>query len=178
MKSIKTISSLFLAAFVALTTLSCSGDDSGGSTGGVAAAGTIEAKVGGSNFKSMTIATTALKVSVGGATSITIQGSDSSGKTIQLILNGVDATTGSYDIGVDTNISAVGTYTEINTSTFASTTWAAPYEGGGVVGEITITEITDTNIKGTFNFTGRNQENASDTKAVTNGAFNVAFSEF
>ena len=32
----------------------------------------------------------------------------------------------------------------------------------------------ETNVKGTFNFTGKNQ-NGDDTKAVTNGAFNVNF---
>ncbi|NMH25580.1 DUF6252 family protein [Flavobacterium solisilvae] len=169
-----------MLTFVMATLLSsCSGDDNGGG-GGSAANGTIKAKVGGSNFKSMEIASFASKNAIGGgAYMIAIQGSDEEGNAIQLILNGVDGQPGTFEIGTDTTISAVGTYTEteINLSNPAAstfTTWAAPYEDSGVVGSITISEITDTTIKGTFNFTGKNQE-GTDTKAVTNGAFNLDF---
>lgn len=179
MKTLKKISILFLATVLSTSILSCSGDDGGESTGGgVAVEGTISANVAGAGFTSITQGTTAVKVATGDAYTITIQGTDLGGKNLQLILNGVDGTTGTYEIGVDTAISAIGTYTEVNLTTFATQTWVAPYEDGGVAGSITITEISDTNIKGTFEFTAKNQENAQDSKEITGGSFNVNFMQF
>lgn len=163
----KTFKNISFAIVLALTTIltSCSSSDGGG--GGGAAAGTIKAKAGSTNFKSMTQASFAMRQ--GGM--IIIQGSDASGKAIQLMITG--NATGTYQIS-DSGISNIASYTEVNTSTFTSTTWAAPYENSGNVGSITITELTDTAVKGTFTFTGKNQSGA-DTKAVTNGSFNVNF---
>ena len=172
MKTIKQFG-FALAIIFSLTLSSCGGSDDGGG-GGSAANGTIKAKVGGTNFTSMTQASFAYKQAIGNAYMITLQGSTASGKAIQLILNGVDGQPGTYEISDTANISAVGTYTEINVNTLTSQTWAAPYDGSGAAGSITISEITDTNIKGTFSFTAKNQE-GSDTKAVTNGAFNLDF---
>lgn len=175
MKTVKQFG-LMLTMVLAAMLSSCSGDDNGGGGGGSAAHGTITAKVqGASNFKSMEIASWAQKHAFsGGGYMITIGGSDASGRTLQLILFGADGNTGTWTIGQDTNISAVGTYTEVNTSNFTSKTWAAPYDDSGDVGSITITSITDTNIKGSFTFKGKNQD-GTDTKSVTNGAFNVDF---
>lgn len=174
MKTVKQFG-LMLTMVLATMLFSCSGDDNGGG-GGSAAHGTVTAKVqGSSNFKSMTMASWAQKQPFGGGGyMITIVGSDASGRTLQLILFGADGNTGTWTIGQDTNISAVGTYTEVNTSNFTSKTWAAPYDDSGDVGSITITEITDTNIKGNFTFKGKNQD-GTDTKQITNGAFNVDF---
>ncbi len=175
MKTLKTVSKLFLIAF-AVVLSSCSGEDGGGGGGGSAAAGTIKAKVGGSNFKSMTMATTAMKVAVAGAYTITIQGSDANGKSINLIMHGVALQTGTYDIGGNNQIAIIGSYTELNINNpMASKTYTAPFEGGAVAGSISITEITDTKIVGTFNFTAKNQDDQSDVKEVKSGAFNVNF---
>lgn len=165
----KTIKHLSLALVLAVTTIlsSCSSDSDGG--GGNAAAGTIKAKAGSTNFTSMTQASFAMNQ--GGM--LVIQGSDASGKAIQLAIAGATEA-GTYTISDDNAISVIGSYTEVNLSTFDSTTWAAPYEGSGNVGTITISEITATTVKGTFSFTGKNQE-GTDTKAVTNGSFNVNF---
>ena len=178
MKTLKKISTLILAIAFSTSFFSCSGDDSGGNTGGNAAEGTIKAKIGGSTFTSISQGTTAVKVATGGAYTITVQGTDLGGKQLQLILNGVDGETGTYEISQDATISAIGTYTEVNTTTFESQTWAAPNGTDAVSGSITISEITDTNIKGSFTFTARNQEDSNNVKEVTNGAFNVNFMEF
>lgn len=173
----KTIKQFGIVLTVALATLltACSGSDDGGGGGGNASLGQVKAKVGGSNFTSMNLATFATKQVVGGFTTIIIQGSDASGKAIQLMLTGTDGTAGTYEISDDANISAIASYIEANISNpMASQTWAAPYDDSGAVGSITITEITDTNVKGNFTFTGKNQ-NGTDTKAITNGAFNVNF---
>ncbi|UPT71539.1 MAG: DUF6252 family protein [Flavobacterium sp. JAD_PAG50586_2] len=165
----KTIKHISLALVLAVTTIlsSCSSDSSGG--GGSAAAGTIKAKAGSTNFTSLTQASYA---SMQGGM-LVIQGSDATGKAIQLVIAGATEA-GTYTISDDNAISVVGSYTEVNLGTFDSTTWAAPYENSGSVGTITISEITATAVKGTFNFTGKNQE-GTDTKAVTNGSFNVNF---
>jgi hypothetical protein len=167
----RTIKHISLAIVLALTTIltSCSSSDDGGG-GGSAAAGTIQAKAGSANFKSMTAATIAMNQ--GGM--LIIQGSDASGKAIQLMLTGVTEA-GTYEISDTAGISVIGSYTEANISNpMNSQTWAAPYEDSGAVGSITISEITATTVKGTFNFTGKNQD-GEDTKAITNGAFNVNF---
>lgn len=178
MKTLKKISILFFATVLSTSIISCSGDDEGNPVPPVALEGQITASVGGNNFTSITQGTTAVKVATGDAYTITIQGTDLGGRQIQLILNGVDGTTGTYEISPEASISAIGTYIEINTTTFTSQTWVAPFENSGVTGSITITEISDTNIKGTFNFTARNQEDAQDSKAITGGSFNVNFMQF
>ncbi|MDR6966397.1 hypothetical protein J2X31_000390 [Flavobacterium arsenatis] len=178
MKTLKKISILFLATVLSTAVISCSGDDDGNPTPPTALEGQITANVGGANFTSITQGTTAVKVATGGAFTITVQGTDLGGRQLQLILNGVDATTGTYQISQEAAISAIGSYTEVNTTTFTSQTWAAPNGTDDVSGSITITEISDTNIKGTFNFTARNQEDANNVKEVTGGSFNVNFMQF
>jgi len=178
MKTLKKISILFLATVLSTSIISCAGDDDGNNVDPVAVEGTITANVGGANFTSIVQGTTAMKVAVGGTYTITIQGTDLGGRQIQLILNGVDGETGTYEISQEAAISAIGSYIEVNTTTFTSKTWVAPFEDSGVAGSITITEISDTNIKGTFNFTARNQEDAQDSKEITGGSFNVNFMQF
>lgn len=173
MKTIKQFSAVLVLALITTLT-SCSSDSSGGG-GGSASLGTLKGKVAGSNFTSMTAATFATKQVAGLTTNFIIQGSDASGKAIQLMIMGTDGTTGTFEISDTAGISVIASYSEVNLSTMTSQTWAAPYDGSGVVGSITISEVTDTNIKGTFNFTGKNQS-GSDTKNVTDGAFNVNFS--
>lgn len=172
MKTIKQFS--FALVLAVVTTLSSCSSDSSGGGGGSASLGTLKAKVAGSNFTSMTAATFANKQVAGGTTSIIVQGSDASGKVIQIAVMGTTVTAGTYQIS-DSSISAYAYYSEINIATMTSQSWGAPYEGSGVAGSITISEITDTNVKGTFTFTGKN-ETGSDTKNVTDGAFNVNFS--
>ncbi len=173
MKTLKMISKISLIAVMFLA-LSCSSDSDGGG-GGTAAAGTIKAKVDGSGFTSMAMTTIANRIEFNGTSTITLQGSNSGGKTISLIMNGVSAA-GTYDIGGDNTIAIVGSYTDTNIQNpAASITYVAPTEGGAVKGSITITELTDAKIVGTFRFTGTNQDDATDTKEVTNGAFNLEF---
>lgn len=170
MKKFGIILALALVTFVS----SCSSDDGGGG-GATASLGQVKARVAGSNFTSMELGTFATKQVVGGLTTIIVQGSDASGKAIQIIITGYQEGTNTYEISDDATISTVATYIESNISNpLNSLVWAAPYDNSGAVGSVTITEISDTNVKGTFNFTGKNQ-NGDDTKAVTNGAFNVNF---
>lgn len=161
---------LMVAGTIAMA--SCKKNEDGGPGGG-AAAGTIEAKVSGSSFKSLKMTTMANRVNVGGSSIITVQGNETSGKAIVLVMNGVDGP-GTYQIGGGANISISGSYTEVNISNPTATkVWQAPFDSS-VAGEIKIAELTDKVIKGTFSFTAKNSSDNS-TKEVTNGAFNVSF---
>jgi hypothetical protein len=174
MKTIKQFR-LALAIIFSLTISSCSSSDDNGGGGGSAANGTIKARIGNSNFTSMQLASFATKQATGSVYTIILQGSDASGKAIQIIMNGVNGQPGTFQISDTSAITTVASYTEVNISNPLNTqVWAAPYDNSGAVGSVTVSEITDTTIKGTFNFTGKNQS-GTDTKQITNGAFNLNF---
>ncbi len=187
--SVKKITLLFIATVISSFALSCSSNDDGGG-GASAAPGTIRAKVDGTNFESSTMTTIATKVNVNGtAHTITVYGTEmnmtnGSSKNINIIMNVPDLEPRSYDIGGDNLTGFIVTYTEASGTigNLTSTTWAAPYEGGEVAGKITITEITETGIKGTFNFKVQKQNSneswAGEFKNITEGAFDVEFIQF
>ncbi len=164
---------LVLLAVVAVSFTSCKKDDDGGG-GGSAGSGTISAKVNGSNFTSMEAASRATQSSGGGSTTIILQGSDASGKGIFITMNNFDGV-GTYEFS-DSNVFLVATYVETNINNPQnSQTWTAPYEGSGVIGQVKISEKTDTKIKGTFNFTGKNVNGDNSLKNITDGSFNLNF---
>jgi hypothetical protein len=174
MKAIKQFKVVVAAIIFAVTFSSCeTSDDSGG--GGTASEGTITASVDNGNFTSMKLASYATKQPTGSVFTIILQGSDASGKALQIIMNGSPAQPGTFQIGSTSSITTVASYTEASVSNpLNNQVWAAPYEKSGVVGSVTISEITSTMIKGTFNFTAKNQK-GSDTKQITNGSFNLTF---
>src|SRR5690606_28357350 len=164
---------LVLMAVVAVSLTSCKKDDDGGGGGG-AGSGTVVAKVGGSNFKSMEMASTASITTGGGSTTVTIQGSDANGKGIFIIINNFDGT-GTYEF-TDSNVFVTATYVEANINNpMNSQTWSAPYQDSGVVGEVNVSEKTDTKIKGTFNFMAKNVNGDNSIKNITEGSFNLNF---
>ncbi|GGD14353.1 DUF6252 family protein [Flavobacterium orientale] len=173
MKSIKLICALLIAGSFSFFT-SCSSDDNGGG-GGNAAAGTIKAKVDGTNVTTMEMVTLANQV----GTMLSIQGNTGGTSSKAFVLN---VTTfdgvGTYDIGGTLGLGqANASYTEFNvnlSNPAASETniWSAPYTGGDKVGEINVSEITATHIKGTFSFSAKNSDDNS-MKQITEGSFNV-----
>jgi hypothetical protein len=173
MKTLKHLT-LLLMCFSLVTFSSCSDDDDGGDDGGggAAASGTITAQINGSSFTSLEMTSFASKVTGGGQTTLTMQGNTQS-QAINMIINGYDGV-GTYEIS-DSNVFRIASYVEPNVSNPAnSQTWSAPFQDSGVVGEINISEESDSNIKGTFNFTCKNSNDGS-TKNITDGAFNLNF---
>lgn len=168
MKNLKKIMLLVMTVtMVSLT--SCSKDDDRGG-GGSAASGTIVAKVNGSQFTTLEVASFASLTTGGGQTTLILQG-NSATKGVSFTVNGYDGV-GTYEIS-DENVFIVASYIEPNTSDPMNTQiWSAPFQDSGVVGQLKITEETDTKIKGTFNFTGKNTSDDS-TKNITEGSFNV-----
>lgn len=173
MKTIKFICACFLVTTSFFVT-SCSSDDDGGGSGS-AAAGTITAKVDGNNVTTLEMTTFANQV----GSMLSIQGNTggTSSKAIVLNITSFDGV-GTYDIGGTLGLGqANASYTEItvdisNPTAFESKIWSAPYEGGDKVGEINVSEVTETNIKGTFTFSAKNTDDNS-MKQITQGSFNV-----
>lgn len=164
---------ILVMTLTAVTFTSCSSDDDGGDPADTtAAAGTITAKVDGSNFTSLQITTFANKVTAGGQTTLTIQGNTQS-QAFNLLINGYDGV-GTYEIS-DTNVFIVASYIEPDINNPAnSQTWTAPFQDSGIIGEINISEDTESGVKGTFNFTAKNSNDGS-TKVITDGSFNVDY---
>jgi hypothetical protein len=173
MKTMKnTIYTMLIGLALVFTGTSCSSDDDG--DGGNAAAGTVQAKVDGSNYTSNPQLSMATQTNVGGTTTVTVQGNDNSGKTIVLVMNGVTGT-GTYQIGGGANVSISASYIEVNISNPSATqTWQAPFDST-VAGEVKINELSATKVVGTFNFTGKNVNGDNSTKAITEGSFNMNF---
>lgn len=168
----KTIKLVMLVCIAGLTYTSCSTDD-GNDSGDTAAEGRIVAKIDGTNFESMEIATSANSVSVAGNTVMTIQGGDQTGKTILLIINGFDGE-GDYNIDSELTILNTAQYIIPNINNPAETTfYGAPYEDSGMVGNVDVTVFTDTKIEGTFSVTVREPDGGVDTISITEGAFNI-----
>jgi hypothetical protein len=168
MKNLKQIM-LFVMTITMVSLTSCSKDDDGGNTG-PAASGTITAKVNGSQFTSIQAATFATLATGGGQTTLILQGNTST-QGVSFTVNGYNGV-GTYEIS-NSNVFIVATYIEPNVSDPAnSQTWSAPFQDSGIVGELNISEETDTMIKGTFSFTGKNS-NDDSTKNITEGSFNV-----
>ncbi|MDR6301850.1 DUF6252 family protein [Mesonia maritima] len=160
-----------------ITSISCSKDDDGGSSNN-ASNGIVKAKIDGASFSSSAQGTQASRVDNNGGITIAIVANDlNSGKNITLNINSIDGE-GTYDIGGDNLVFIVASYTEGNASDpLNSQSWTAPYDEGGVAGEIKISELTDSKIKGTFSFKGKNP-NDDTFKELTEGSFNLDITQF
>lgn len=183
MKTLNITKLLFLSIIVSLFACSCSSDEGGGN-GGV-----IEAKVSGVEFKSdLRENTTAIKASLNNnsyliqISGIEIFPNNDITKNITLVLSDVGLVPKSYDIGGDNGIKIVGRYIEKDKSfpDSLATVWHAPYgefSTNDKFGNITITHISDINIKGTFFFKAQNKEEGAeaDIKQVTEGSFDIDF---
>ncbi|MGB5982519.1 MAG: DUF6252 family protein [Nonlabens sp.] len=173
MKTIKTFL-LFIAVTATISLTSCSSDDDSSGGGSQAGEGELVARVNGSSFQSISQGTVARLTATGGTEFLQITAVNLNGEAMTLQLTRPTIEETSYDIDDANNISAVATYTIVDTSTFQSTSYVAPYMNSGDVGTITITELTATNVKGTFNFTAINQDDDTETLPVTDGSFNLS----
>ncbi len=160
-------------SFSLITLSSCSSDDDGGG-GGQAAEGTITAKVNGTTVTTMEMVTFA-SLSSG---TLLLQGNTggTSSKAFNFTIVGYDGV-GTYPFGGGANIFNVASYieTEVDLSNPANPsieTWSAPFDDTQV-GEISISEQTETHIKGTFSFECKNVNGDGSMRNVTEGSFNV-----
>ncbi len=161
---------LTIAFFVVFSFSSCGNDDDD-ATGSVGE-GTMTAKIDGASFSNSNSAGQATIASLPTGDNLIIQGSNSDGKSIQLIVGNYTGT-GTYEInssGLNVN---TGIYTETDIANPTNTQiWQAPYPSSSSIGTIKITEETAAAVKGEFSFKA---ENARDTtvKDITEGLFNL-----
>ena len=171
MKKIKQLGKIAFLA-LAISFASCSSDDGGGSTS-TAGDGTITAKVDGKTV-------TTIKAGTAGVASdnfLILTGATMSQESFSITIYNYTGN-GTYDVITENEVGAVFSYTKIDLNDPQSThnTWYAPLEdNSGVTGTITVTESSDTNVKGTFSFKGVND--LGTFKNVTNGSFNVALNQ-
>ena len=153
----KTLKKISLLLFLSLL-ISCGNNDDDDL--GVSGEGSLSAKVDGTKF-------TALSVAVAATTSndvLAVQGSDASGIFIRINIMNYNGK-GTYKTGdspSNTSSMIYGTVQPI-------ASWASTFNIGN--GTITVTEDTETAVKGTFSFTAVNDDMGS--KTITEGTFNA-----
>ncbi len=172
MKNLK--HTLFVAMAVSIMSiLSCSKDDDGGSAGNTGE-GTITATVNGQQFTTLEITSAANTATGGGNVTLVLQGNTAS-QGVGMIINGYTGV-GTYELS-DSNIFTTANYVEPNASDPLNTQiWNAPYQDSGVVGEINVAEDANGRVKGTFNYTAKNQNDGS-VKTISDGSFDLAKTE-
>lgn len=178
MKSMKPLQLMIFLFACGLFTFSCKSDDDGGD-GGAAGAGTITAKVDGTQYTTMEMVTFA--ASSGG--SLTISGNTGTGtptRAFSLTIMMADGV-GTYPIGGGPNIFTTASYTEVtvdpaNPMNAQTVIWHAPYSDAQA-GEVKISELTSTHVKGTFQFKAKNVEGDNSIKNISEGSFNVAIQQ-
>lgn len=89
------------------------------------------------------------------------------GRSIVLTVNSITKT-GDYDIGGFANTNTATLVMGLTTYSTQSLDINAP-----AVGKVTITELTDSQMKGTFNFSATNTAVATDTKSISGGRFAI-----
>lgn len=174
MKNFKTnLMVLFLLA--SMTFISCSSGDGG--IGGDAGSGIVKAKVDGVSISSIALLTQANKVTAGSSSTLTMQGTNMDGKGFNFVVNNFTGV-GTYTIGGSSSVFVTGNYVEGNAQNPLNTSlWSTPYDNTTKRGEISFSEVTATNVKGTFQFTAKNPKDSS-VKQITEGSFNVSVKSF
>jgi hypothetical protein len=172
MKTLKQLLFLFITvSFVTYT--SCSSSDDGGSPGN-AASGTLVAKVDGTSYQSLEISSSATVAN--GGQNLIIIASNSDGKAFAFTVIGYDGV-GTYPLGGGVNIFNSASYSETdvdlsNPQNSTTEIWQAPYDDT-MVGELKVSEETDTKVIGTFEFTCKNVNGDNSVKTITDGSFNL-----
>ena len=164
---------LLLMAVSLVTFTSCKSDDDGGG-GGNAPSGTLSAKVDGSNFQSLDISSSATIANNG--QNLIIIASNSDGNAFSITIFGYSGP-GTYPLGGGVNITNTASYSETdvdinNPQNSTTELWQAPYDDT-MVGEINVSEETDSKVIGTFNFTCKNVNGDQSVKNITDGSFNL-----
>ncbi len=168
MKNFKTLM-LFIMIGSLVTLVGCSSDDDGGD-GGNAGAGTMTAKVDGTTVTSIELASQATLVA--STSTLILQGTDANGIGFVITINGYTGT-GTYNIDGNTTGFSVAIYIETDVSNPSNTqSWQAPYNTS-INGSVSVSEETSDNVKGTFEFTGKNA-NDNSQKVITDGSFNLS----
>ena len=159
-----------------LTVASCSSDNDGSGGSVNAGKGTITAKVNGQTVTSATELTSG-SISTGQFGMLAITGTNMQGDGFTITIAGFEGAK-TYDVGGESSVFAVCSYidTDMNNPTVPHI-WSGPYDDGAIAGSVSVTEVTTTRVKGTFNFSGKNASDGT-VKEVTSGSFDVKLNTF
>lgn len=162
-----------VAALLVCGLVACGDDDATGPGGGGGEG--VSATIGGQSFRG-SLATAANYTEnefTGGILAFAGTHSSGPGNTRQLTVNVVGINgTGTYQVGAGHN--SIVTYVEVSLSgnNMQTATWTSTLVGGS--GSVTVTELTETRARGTFEFTlVPSDQGAVGNKVVTNGKFDV-----
>jgi uncharacterized protein DUF6252 len=174
MKTFQTFGKLFLTASAVLLS-ACSSDDNNNGTPVnpnpvPANASYVKGKVDGASFTSLIFGTSTATCSRSGTGSgayITILGGDMAANSITVYLHGI-ATVGTHTVNSGTD--SLLNYSP-GSGEFAYNTGNCDAASG----TINITAVDETHIEGTFSFVGKDTEDCSATKTITEGSFKGVF---
>ncbi len=153
---------MIMMAVISVSLTACKKDENDDDNGGsVTGGGSMTLKYDGNDF-SATLAVQA--VNSNGVINVT--GSDGNARQASLVLFGASGP-GTYTIGAAFPQNLC-TWTE---GTNTTQTYTASFVIGS--GTVTVTELTDSKIKGTFEFTGVNTN--QETRTITDGSFEANF---
>ena len=167
MKTLRRISQISLLS-ISLILVSCNKDDEAPAvaTAGANADSYITTKVDGNDFSTLVYGVSTAscsKVNAGETQTITILGGDLSANSVTIVLHNI-RTAGTYTVNPDTD----------SLLNYSPGSGAAAFSTGvcdGSTGTINVTLIDDKKVEGTFTFTGKDTENCSSSKTITEGAF-------
>ncbi len=172
MKKVKTFRLLLLLiGFSSLLLTGCSSDDDESSNGD--GGGEMTASISGQNFKSHPISSNAVKSSAGGTTTLFVQGTNSDGIGITMTIMNYTGE-GTYQFGPVTSNFNTASYTETDINNPMTTqVWSGSYDTTSS-GSITISEESNSGVKGNFSFKGKNG-NDDSIKSINDGKFDLNF---
>jgi hypothetical protein len=169
MKAIKLIGKCLFVS-LSMLVLSCSSDDNGDGGESTPDGTFIEGMVDGTQYTTYNIQGTSVGVAMstgsGSGRLIMISGSNDMNGTTSFSINllGINST-GTYQINPDSD----------SVLAFVSGVSYDTSNCSGATGTINITTLNDNEIEGTFDFTGKDDENCSASKSVTSGSFRGEF---
>ncbi|MCR5861599.1 DUF6252 family protein [Flavobacterium sp. J372] len=167
----KLITSGFAIMSLMAVTLTACGDDDAQNNNNTLPDGTfIQGKVDGTGFSSMVMGhstATATRQGTGDATFISVQGSTMEANTMVIVMHGITAT-GTYTIDAEDE-SVLAYFNAANSISYDTSNCS------GATGTLNITHLDNTKVEGTFNFVGKDDDNCSQSKTITEGSFRGIF---
>ncbi|MGY5351831.1 hypothetical protein ACXGQW_04590 [Wenyingzhuangia sp. IMCC45533] len=168
---------LVVVAIVSLN--SCDEDDKNEIDVNTSVNGSLSAKIDGKDFVSNSLTASISEITLGQTTSTTIQGTDSDGNAISILILGYKK---SEDLARN-NIAPKATFTYTKTDVDQAISNPVPGNGAAQIwtelglstsktAKLNITEDDGTTIKGTFAFKGVNSQDDS-TRSITEGKFEL-----
>jgi|SRR5690606_34307361 len=166
MRTLKSISKVLLVAFSLAIAVSCDNDDDNGGGGGGGNGVYLRAKVNGQNWSNSSLVEPSATLNMG---ILNILASNNSGDAFNIQIPNFTGE-GTYNNG---NNDLMAGY--INYMDMGSVGQFTSYTSVRGEGQVIVTEVTETHIKGTFTATApENIENPVQSVTITNGEFRIA----